>query len=236
MKTSGIISSLIFSSFLIVGCASITDENSARAAQTIVDRIEHVEARDNYGRTALIKAVEDEETSLIKPLLSKGANVNAKDYQRRTPLIIAVQGGYTKIVKLLLENGASIYVKYNNALTPLMIAEISGSKKIVRLLREAQNTKLTQPALNLAFIYSVEDGDIENVRELIKQGADVNAKNSNGNTALGQAIFYDYRNIVELLLKSGALIGEKELDASVLYTERGGESSSNILKKIGTEK
>ena len=47
-------------------------------------------------------------------------------------------------------------------------------------------------------------GDIETVRDLIKRGADINARDSSGNTPLGYAAMAGNSDIYELLIKNGA--------------------------------
>ncbi|NPA17238.1 MAG: ankyrin repeat domain-containing protein [Aquificae bacterium] len=47
-------------------------------------------------------------------------------------------------------------------------------------------------------------GDIDRVRLAIAKGADINARDENGGTALHWAVFYEYGDIVKLLLMHGA--------------------------------
>lgn len=52
-------------------------------------------------------------------------------------------------------------------------------------------------------------GDVEQVREAIRSGADVNASSTNGYNALYAAVENDYPEIVRLLLEAGARIDLK---------------------------
>jgi len=76
-------------------------------------------------------------------------------------------------------------------------------------------------------IYAIDDGDVERVKELIKQGCNLNVKTSfddGGDTALIKAIRFNNYDIVKLLIDAGADINLKNeyrgytpLMASVRY-------------------
>ena len=62
-------------------------------------------AKNNDGWTALIRASSNGHTETVAMLLEKGADVNAKNMIGRTALISASENGHTKIVAMLLEKG-----------------------------------------------------------------------------------------------------------------------------------
>ena len=65
-----------------------------------------VDAKDECGRTALMRAAYDGDTDTVKTLLGKGANVNARDLSNATALTMATAGGCDEIERLLKETGA----------------------------------------------------------------------------------------------------------------------------------
>ena len=79
---------------------------------------------------------------------------------------------------------------------------------------KAQETPSTQkpkrsPISDKDFLYLCMSGDARKVEEAIINGANVNAKGHNGDTALMQAARYGYVKVAELLLKYGADINAK---------------------------
>jgi ankyrin repeat protein len=69
-----------------------------------------INARDNYGKTALHWAVLNRHTAVVHLLLENGVNTDLKNLHGRTPLHIPAWQGQQAIVKLLLENEADVTV------------------------------------------------------------------------------------------------------------------------------
>ena len=68
---------------------------------------------------------------------------------------------------------------------------------------------MEQSRLNERLIKASEDGDINKVKQLIEEGADVNhAENKDGNTPLIWASRYGYFNIVKELIEHGANVNQ----------------------------
>ena len=58
--------------------------------------------------------------------------------------------------------------------------------------------------LNEKMIEAATNGKADEVNRLIDEGADPNAKNSGGLTALHRAVFYGHKDVVRVLLDRGA--------------------------------
>ncbi|UYV66217.1 hypothetical protein LAZ67_4000846 [Cordylochernes scorpioides] len=91
-------------------------------------------ATNNYGDTALRKAVEFEHVDIVKFLIDNGADVNTQNKLENTPLIHAAQINNLEIVKLLIDGRAEIDITNNNGYTALCMAAKWGSSEIVKYL------------------------------------------------------------------------------------------------------
>jgi predicted transcriptional regulator len=70
-----------------------------------------INAKDSFGRSALLHAIDNDQLDLVKTLLEKGADPNHKDNAGQTPLMYACNTGVTKsleIVKALLSKDADV--------------------------------------------------------------------------------------------------------------------------------
>jgi len=77
------------------------------AVKAFLDKGVDVNAKTNYGATALSYACDKGHVEVVKLLLERGANVNAKDtFYGEVPIGWAIDKGHTEIVKLLLAHGA----------------------------------------------------------------------------------------------------------------------------------
>ena len=95
-----------------------------------------VNARDRYGRTALMEAIYAGHTDAVETLLKLGADVNARDDNGWTPLMEAASKGRSCAVKLLLAYGADTNAVCKNGRTALKVAPRANAE-IKRRLKQA---------------------------------------------------------------------------------------------------
>jgi uncharacterized protein len=95
-----------------------------------------LEVTDGFGRTALINAVIDKQTSLITWLIEKGANLNHQDRNGYSALHFIAQNGEMDLARLFLEKGANPNVGDIHGNTPLWttVFNSKNEKRIVELL------------------------------------------------------------------------------------------------------
>jgi ankyrin repeat protein len=222
---------------------------------------------DDTGRTALFSAVDfntmpasnrpapkviDNQVTgleLIKLLLDKGANVNAQlkkqqPYRAKldrgqdtmlttgtTPLLRAAKAADLPAMRLLLAKGADPKLATRAGITPLMAAAGLGSKE-----EDATGR------------FKTEADAIEAIQLCLDAGVDINAANSQGQTALHAAALKGYDKVVEFLAARGANVNVKDkqgktpLDAALgLAGGSGGfdgsrrdvhDSTAELLRKL----
>ncbi|MCX7116539.1 MAG: ankyrin repeat domain-containing protein [Legionellales bacterium] len=100
---------------------------------------EATNVRSEFGRTALMKAVESGSVDAVRLLLDGvGVNIDAQDDANDTALILAAEGGKLDILKVLLERGAGLEIQGNRGKTALFSAVHSGHVQVVAELLKAQ--------------------------------------------------------------------------------------------------
>ncbi len=67
-----------------------------------------INARGEYGETALNKAAQSGHLAAVELLVSKGADIENKDGADMTPVMQATVAGHTKVVEFLLSKGAKV--------------------------------------------------------------------------------------------------------------------------------
>src|SRR5580698_2623486 len=221
---------------------------------------------DETGRTPLYAAVDDHtmpESNLPAPreidnkvtsmdvielLLAHGANVNAQlkkqqPYRSKvdrgadtmlgtgtTPLLRAAKAGDTEVVKLLLAKGADPKLTTKFGMTAIMAAAGLGTKE-----EDTTGRKKTEAQA------------VASINLCLDAGADVNALDNQGDTALHGAAQKGYDEVVQFLVDHGAKLDVKDkrgrtpLDAAMGLMGNGGfdgtrrdvhESTAALLRKL----
>ena len=169
------------------------------------------------GNTAVVLATRLE---VLKMLLDHGADVNTKEAGGRTALMPATWQGDVDRVKLLLDRGADVNAKDGNGKTVLMMA----ADGAVYITYSNNGPLATEEAVRQRM-------DI--VKMFLARRADVNAKDSQGNTALliaaQKGVLGD---MVRLLLDHGADVNASDSGGSTpLYKAISG-GYVNLVKTL----
>lgn len=178
----------------------------------------------------------------VKALLAHGANPNARlvkpprsggiggGFRRSlvgaTPFLLAAMAGEVAVMRTLVDDGADPQFGTEDNTTPLMQAAGLGRD------------------LSISFV--TEDSALEAVKLALTLGADVNAANNNGDTALHGAAFIKSNALVQLLVDTGAQVnaknrrGETPLTVAEQVAQGGSRvraqvrtSTGDLLRKLG---
>lgn len=143
----------------------------------------------------------------VKRLL-KRVDPNEKDERRRTALHWAAQEGHLEVIQCLVAAHADVNAADGLGFTPLHIAAGEGESRIVEeLLKAGASAKIRNPSdcsgtpLHLACAW-----DRMEVVKLLVESSDVeiNARNSEGKTALDCALENEFIPIATYLVEHGA--------------------------------
>jgi len=90
--------------------------------------------KDKINNTALVYAVQNGHTKIVKLLIEAGADLSIRYSLEQTILDHAANTGSSKITQLLIENGADVNTQNIWGWTPLHVAYFQRRKNIVRIL------------------------------------------------------------------------------------------------------
>ncbi|WP_411823786.1 ankyrin repeat domain-containing protein [Leptospira sp. 'Mane'] len=164
----------------------------------------------------LTKAAVIQDTEKMKAIAQE--NKLNVDYQepkfKETLLSLEVKNGRYDSIKTLLELGADPN-KQGNALSegysPMMYAASAEDPRLLRLLLEHGGNpniegkgKISSGTITYTpLLDASKRGTLENVKLLVKAGANIHFKNELGETPLKKALIHDHMNVVLYLLENG---------------------------------
>jgi len=157
-----------------------------------------------FSTTPLHWGAKENHLSVVTALVEAGAAPDVADCYGSTPLFWACHGGSTDVTKYLLGQGADPGVTNAQGKTPLSIAAQMGSVGVVEHLLRAgaklDSPEFESPPLVLSARYAREDV----LRLLLQQGAEVDAKDADGRTALHHTSIRGDTSIASILVEACA--------------------------------
>lgn len=178
--------------------------------------VRRVEA-DNSAGGRFREAIRSGDVTAINLALGEGAQVNSAWPDGRTPIIEAVISNQPEVVELLLKKGADPNVADRDGLSALDHAK--DRPQILRIL-------VPPGAEEIELLFSAVRGEqVEELRDLLAEGADPNAADRDGETLLTFAIKSGFDAVVKTLLQ------DERTDASL--KNKQGESPLFLARKAG---
>lgn len=164
-------------------------------------KVSNLNAQDADGKTPLYHACENNRSSVVKILVSAGANLELTKKNGYTAIMIASKKGYYNIVKILAENGAEH--KKNQC---IHFAAKRGHPNVLSILLEHDTPiDLKCELYGMTPLHNAcQYGQYESTALLIENGADLNSLDNVGNTPLHFAMHSKHIDLVRILLQRGA--------------------------------
>ncbi|MEI0580877.1 ankyrin repeat domain-containing protein [Brachyspira pilosicoli] len=186
-----------------------------------------VNIKDEYGWSLLHRAVEYNNTAVVKELLeSKKIDIEAKlpentiitnDNEKwyadgETPLLLACYYGYGEIVKMLLNYGANLEARDSiDSAMAIHIAASRGYSDIIEIIMQSYSAKKINNLVDIEddtgttpLMWASMNNQIPAINILLKYGANINAQDYDGWSALHFAAASQSYKAVEILLKNKA--------------------------------
>ena len=110
------------------------ERGDSRAVSEMVRAGVSLGSTDEYGDTALHRAVSFDRIDMVYVLLNKGAKVNAQNHNGSTPLHKAICSSSSEIIESLLDHDADQTIVDVNGDTPLNYACRKGKAEVMHLL------------------------------------------------------------------------------------------------------
>lgn len=196
---------------------AITTSNLEELKKVITpDNIDHeFHGSPNYYGSILPYCCEKKiDLKIINFLLDSGANVNDFCSNGFSALYYAIRSKKYDIIDILLERGADINQNAPINITPLTISIDENDYQSLEKLLKYDSQKGVKIDINKLLHTALETRDVsaEIIEMIIKEGADVNEKNSDNKTPLSLAIRRQKQEIVSMLIAYGADVNEKIAD------------------------
>ena len=171
-----------------------------------------INQRSPDGSTPLILGAGRGNSSIVRILLTRGANTSIADAEGFTALLASAQRGCLAVTKLLVNAGADLQATNGLAHTPLHLAADKGHVGVAReLLKAGADPQATNALGHTPLLLAAERGHLEVLTALVKAGADLEAKNSDGFRSLHMAAQNGHLEVATALIEADADLAAKNV-------------------------
>lgn len=184
---------------------------------------------------SLFVAIEHNDIAEVQTMLSAGVDPNITDADGFIPLMYAAQKGNIAMMTILLDAGANVFAKDNGGKL-LEFAIDSNSADVITILFDKGVTfsreEIGQALVLTAHVVDNPHDCLAMVKILLENGADVNAHNNQGTTALTYAAVKGKAEVVEALLIAGANPNARDNDTETVLMWAAAVGHTSIIQRL----
>ena len=212
---------------------------SLEVIKFILDQKLCVEVKDVNGQSPLHIAAAHGRKNIVDFFVKEtSVYVDDLDHRGKTPLHIAAENGHKDIVEILLKNNANTNAKDFTGLSPVHYAIKNNHIDVAKIMLEQEaNVDINETMGGYTSLHiAAEIGYLELVNFLVKNEANVNARNDKEGIPLHTAALNGHLEVVQALILKGADVNSRTIDGctSLHYAiENGHGKIANILLKHG---
>jgi len=178
--------------------------NSAMIIQLLTAQGAQTEIQDSRGFTPLITAAANDRYDAASELIKAKAVIDTRDYLGSTPLYHAVSGEYAALIRLFLVNDADIHALNAQELSPFKLS-LSKNPQITPEFYTDKLINKPDSSGDCVLHILVKSGQgQEALAQAIKHGANLDARNSKGDTPLMLALKKGDLNAAVVLIQAGS--------------------------------
>ena len=182
-----------------------------------------IDAQDEFGRTALIFAVDGKNVDAVQMLIEQGADLEIQSEHGATALTLAVAIDDVYIAYLLIEHGANVNIRMDYNITLLSMTMLLVSHEMEQLLLESGFIPSSDDldglmTIMITIMYDscdsgdLNDEDIEIFQKVLESGIDINYQNKDGRTLLMAAAMHGVIELVQIYIDYGADLNVQDND------------------------
>lgn len=188
-------------------------------AKFLIEKRAPMNTVDIHGDTALHTAAERGHTKLAQFLLEEGVNFRIADQSGNTALHDAIANKKEDTAIAIAQfPGMEINRTSNSIGSPLKSALTNKMYRLVKVLKDLGATGDISSTVATQFISSANDGDMDKVKLLISLGADVNAVDYAGETAMLKAWKNGHKAIAGYLYSQGTGLFKQNKNKESIWT------------------
>ncbi|MEL6831502.1 MAG: ankyrin repeat domain-containing protein [Bacteroidota bacterium] len=206
------------------------EEGQIAVLEMLVKEGADLNVKDEHGRTALMHAAEEGQHAEARFLIENGADLDAVDEEGRTALMYAAEEDQSTMVGMLLDAGARADLRDEEGRSAIDYAAEEGAGEVLSQLMNSSSAMKKEALRPETLIMAAGEGEMAIVSELVEAGADVNATDENGQTALAEAASEGEFRVVTYLLDNGAKVDpDRSAQAPSALFLAAGESSPRVV-------
>ncbi len=192
---------------------------------------EKINRQDDYGRTVLLTAVQENDVKRVKEYITQKIDLNRRDLTGQSALSFAVSNELDEIVAILMEAGAESVdcTELNPDQSMLKAAEHGATGSVLNLFKNGVSLEVADDKGNTPIILAADKGHMPTIMTLLHKGALIDHRNDVGSSAFQVAEASGKKLVAKYL----AQIGSE--DSSNLTDDHISSDIENLDPKAGDD-